>query len=46
MTGTVLSGSISVGDTIDFPTIRTEKKVKSIQMFHTPVQTIYEGRVH
>ena len=54
-TGTVLSGSIAVNDTVDIPAVKVcdacqmtspltplqgSKKVKSMQMFHTPVSSI------
>jgi selenocysteine-specific elongation factor len=37
MTGTVLSGMVKVGDTIELPNLKQEKKVKSMQMFRKPV---------
>lgn len=40
MTGTVLQGSVSMGDAIELPALKIIKKVKSMQMFHEPVQTI------
>ena len=43
ITGTCLSGSISVNDTIDFPTVSVERKIKSIQMFKRSVTTISQG---
>ena len=30
MTGTVLSGQVKVGDTIELPLLRVEKKIKSM----------------
>ena len=38
MTGTVLSGQVKVGDTVELPMLRVEKKIKSMQMFRKPVQ--------
>ena len=38
MTGTVLSGQVKVGETLEIPNLRVEKKVKSMQMFRKPVQ--------
>ncbi|XP_070564699.1 selenocysteine-specific elongation factor-like [Ptychodera flava] len=43
MTGTVLSGSISVNDNIEIPALKMTKKVKSIQMFRQPINTIIQG---
>jgi len=43
MTGTVLRGSVKVNDTIEFPGLRQEKKVKSMQMFKQPVQGARQG---
>ena len=43
ITGTCLSGSISVNDTIEFPTVSVERKIKSIQMFKRSVTTISQG---
>ena len=43
LTGTVLSGQVRVGDTIELPALRQEKKVKSMQMFRTPVQQARQG---
>lgn len=37
MTGTVLSGNVKVGDNIELPNLKVEKKVKSMQMFRKPV---------
>jgi selenocysteine-specific elongation factor len=37
MTGTVLSGQVKVGDSIELPNLKVEKKVKSMQMFRKPV---------
>ena len=43
MTGTLLQGSIKVGDLLEIPVIKTEKKVKSIQMFRVGVPKIEQG---
>ncbi|XP_007666510.2 selenocysteine-specific elongation factor [Ornithorhynchus anatinus] len=43
MTGTILSGSISLGDNVEIPALKVVKKVKSMQMFHTPVTTAMQG---
>lgn len=43
LTGTVLSGSVKVGDTIEFPALKQEKKIKSMQMFRKPVQSAKQG---
>ncbi|CAK4691791.1 unnamed protein product [Aphanomyces euteiches] len=43
VTGTVLSGSVQVNDTIALPMLGVEKKVKSLQMFHTNVERAIQG---
>lgn len=43
MTGTVLGGQIKVGDNLELPNLRVEKKVKSMQMFRKPVQMARQG---
>lgn len=43
LTGTVLSGKIKVGDMLELPLLKIDKKVKSIQMFRKPVQSIKQG---
>jgi selenocysteine-specific elongation factor len=43
VTGTVLSGSASVNDVLEFPTLSLERKIKSIQMFKRQIQTIQQG---
>ncbi|GFO12241.1 selenocysteine-specific elongation factor [Plakobranchus ocellatus] len=43
MTGTVLSGSISVSDTVEIPALGFTKKVKSMQMFRQPIAKIKQG---
>jgi len=37
LTGTVLSGQVKLGDSIELPALKQEKKVKSMQMFKKPV---------
>jgi selenocysteine-specific elongation factor len=37
LTGTVLSGTVKVGQTIELPAQKVEKKIKSMQMFRKPV---------
>ncbi|XP_053381410.1 selenocysteine-specific elongation factor-like [Mercenaria mercenaria] len=43
MTGTALSGSVSVNDTIEIPAMKVTKKVKSMQMFRKPVEKVVQG---
>jgi selenocysteine-specific elongation factor len=43
LTGTVLSGSCSVNDVIEFPSLSQQRKVKSMQMFKREVPTIQQG---
>ena len=43
LTGTVLSGKCEVGDVIEIPNLKLEKKVKSMQMFKRPVQSCRRG---
>ncbi|CAL8102907.1 unnamed protein product [Calicophoron daubneyi] len=43
MTGTVLAGKARVGENIELPYQRIQKKIKSIQMFHEPVDVIGPG---
>ena len=43
LTGTVLSGECKVGDTVEIPNLKLEKKVKSMQMFKRPVQSCARG---
>ncbi|XP_012514419.1 PREDICTED: selenocysteine-specific elongation factor [Propithecus coquereli] len=43
MTGTILSGSISLGDSVEIPALKVVKKVKSMQSFHTPVTAATQG---
>ena len=43
LTGTVLSGKVSVNQLIEFPDLKIQKKVKSIQMFRKPVTNAVKG---
>ena len=43
LTGTVLNGSVSVNDVIEFPSLGLQRKVKSMQMFKRQVPTIVQG---
>jgi len=43
LTGTVLRGSISVGDNLEFPKLNVAKKIKSMQMFKKPINTAKQG---
>jgi len=43
LTGTVLSGGLQINDTVELPSIRVEKKIKSIQMFRRPVESAIQG---
>ncbi|XP_069120108.1 selenocysteine-specific elongation factor-like isoform X1 [Argopecten irradians] len=43
MTGTALMGSIALNDTIEIPSMKVTKKVKSIQMFKRPINQISQG---
>ncbi|CAJ1946014.1 unnamed protein product [Cylindrotheca closterium] len=43
LTGTVLSGSVSVNDNVEFPTLGLERKVKSMQMFKRKTLKISQG---
>ena len=43
LTGTVLSGSISVNQTIEIPHLHLQRKVKSLQMFRKPVKSARQG---
>ena len=42
-TGTVLRGSISVGQLVEFPNMGETKKVKSIHIFHEPHESAQQG---
>eukprot|EP00999_Lentomonas_sp_LEN2_P001393 NODE_242_length_1818_cov_114.302188_g216_i0.p1 GENE.NODE_242_length_1818_cov_114.302188_g216_i0~~NODE_242_length_1818_cov_114.302188_g216_i0.p1 ORF type:complete len:593 (-),score=114.97 NODE_242_length_1818_cov_114.302188_g216_i0:39-1745(-) len=43
VTGTVVRGCIDVGQNLQFPELKIEKKVKSIQVFKKPVQSCSRG---
>lgn len=43
ITGTVLSGSVSVNSAIEIPQLQVTKKVKSMQMFRKPVKSASQG---
>uniref|UniRef100_UPI00398F20C6 selenocysteine-specific elongation factor isoform X2 n=1 Tax=Pristiophorus japonicus TaxID=55135 RepID=UPI00398F20C6 len=43
MTGTILSGSVSVNDSVEIPSLKVTRKVKSMQMFRKPVNTAIQG---
>ncbi|CAM5999690.1 unnamed protein product [Sphagnum balticum] len=43
MTGTILQGTIQVNDTIEIPSLKVTKKVKSMQMFHKPIMKAIQG---
>jgi selenocysteine-specific elongation factor len=43
ITGTVLSGSVKVNDMLEFPALKLERKVKSMQMFHKNVKVAKQG---
>jgi small GTP-binding protein len=43
LTGTVLSGSVSVNSTIEIPHLQLQRKVKSMQMFRKNVRTAGQG---
>ncbi|XP_075430677.1 selenocysteine-specific elongation factor isoform X2 [Ascaphus truei] len=43
MTGTILSGSVNLSDSVEIPALKVTKKVKSMQMFHKPVISAMQG---
>lgn len=43
MTGTVLSGTLKLNDNVEISSLKEIKKVKSMQVFRTPVDKIYQG---
>lgn len=43
LTGTVLSGSVSLNSIIEIPHLQIQKKVKSMQMFRKPVKIAKQG---
>uniref|UniRef100_A0A182NH28 Selenocysteine-specific elongation factor n=1 Tax=Anopheles dirus TaxID=7168 RepID=A0A182NH28_9DIPT len=42
-TGTVLQGTVHVGDEVEIPKMKLQRKVKSMQMFRKSYQTIRQG---
>ncbi|KAG8462949.1 hypothetical protein KFE25_001722 [Diacronema lutheri] len=42
-TGTILSGTMAVNQMIEFPELKVERKVKSIQMFKKPASSASQG---
>ncbi|KAI8468590.1 MAG: SelEFm [Monoraphidium minutum] len=43
LTGTVLQGAVSVGDSVELPALKITRPVKSIQMFRRPAATAAQG---
>ena len=43
ITGTILNGSVQINQTIEFPELKVQKKVKSMQMFKKPVEKAKKG---
>ncbi|XP_006895239.1 PREDICTED: selenocysteine-specific elongation factor [Elephantulus edwardii] len=43
MTGTILSGSVHLSDSVEIPALKVVKKVKSMQMFHMPITSAMQG---
>lgn len=43
MTGTVISGTASVNDNVELPSMKVNKKIKSMQMFRKPVEKVVQG---
>lgn len=43
LTGTVLNGSVAVNQVIEIPHIQSQRKVKSMQMFHKSVKYAQQG---
>ena len=43
LTGTILSGSVSVNDEVELPELQLLRKVKSIQMFRKPISRAMQG---
>ena len=41
-----VQGGLKVGDTLELPELRVQKKVKSMQMFKRPVQSCQQARAH
>eukprot|EP00736_Rhodelphis_marinus_P000668 Rmarinus@m.4235 len=43
LTGTVLHGHTKIGEVVEIPNLKVQKKIKGIQMFHRPVNQIAQG---
>ncbi|XP_034388106.1 selenocysteine-specific elongation factor [Cyclopterus lumpus] len=43
MTGTILQGSLAINDTVEIPSLKVTKKIKSVQMFRKPVSAAMQG---
>jgi selenocysteine-specific elongation factor len=43
LSGTVLQGTVKVNDTIEIPNLKSERKVKSMQMFRRPIDSAQAG---
>ncbi|KAL4534591.1 hypothetical protein Ndes2526A_g05477 [Nannochloris sp. 'desiccata'] len=43
LTGTVARGKLSIGDTLELPALKQQRKVKSMQMFRRPVSSCQQG---
>lgn len=43
LTGTCLSGTIAVNETVEFPALKLERKIKSMQMFNQNVTSVSQG---
>eukprot|EP01059_Diplonema_ambulator_P005241 TRINITY_DN1499_c0_g2_i2.p1 TRINITY_DN1499_c0_g2~~TRINITY_DN1499_c0_g2_i2.p1 ORF type:complete len:582 (+),score=183.95 TRINITY_DN1499_c0_g2_i2:33-1748(+) len=43
LTGTILEGRLSVGQTVYFPTMKMDRKVRGIQVFRKPVKAAHKG---
>ncbi|KAG5677838.1 hypothetical protein PVAND_007560 [Polypedilum vanderplanki] len=43
LSGTVLQGSIKINDTIEIPSMKIDRKIKSMQMFKKPVERAQAG---
>ncbi|KAI1892746.1 hypothetical protein AGOR_G00136710 [Albula goreensis] len=43
MTGTILQGALALNDTVEIPSLKVTRKVKSVQMFRQPVGSAMQG---
>ena len=43
VTGTVIQGTLKLNDVIEFPELKLERKVKSMQVFHKEVESSQRG---